>query len=141
MNLNDLHRRLSKKSSYTRKYELLGDEVELAMHVKSVRDELGVTQEDLALELGIAQSEITKFESFKPVSPQILSLIVDRFEVRLKEQGVKVEHWIIRSASPPNPRHGLGASRIQTAGLDGRHRIVESITADRKLVHQEPKKI
>ena len=139
MNLNDLHRRLSKKSSYTRKYELLGDEVELAMHVRSVRAELEITQNDLAQELGITQSQITNFESFKPVPAAIISLIVDRFEVRLKERGVNVERWINHPVSEPNLRHGVSSSRIKTTMPNGRHQISKNVPVDRKLAQEHPK--
>lgn len=111
MNLEDLKSKLSKDASFRRQYERLGDSVALAMHARAVREETGLSQTELASELGISASDVSQFEALDRIDPAVVSLIVDRFEVRLGERGIETKRWIIPSAEKKQHNRNVSTDR------------------------------
>ena len=55
MNLSELHQRLSKKPTYRKAYDAIGDVVLIGAAVRRLREDAEVTQQGLASKLEISQ--------------------------------------------------------------------------------------
>jgi len=94
MNLSELHQRLSKKPTYRKAYDAIGDLVLIGAAVRKLREDAEVTQQELATNLEISQFYLSRFETGSGrVAPYVVSAVVSHFEEELRGLGINVEPW------------------------------------------------
>jgi predicted transcriptional regulator len=101
MDLDALHLELSKDEAYVRAYEELGDSIALAMHCRTVREEHGLTQAELAARAGVSASAVSRFEQLRGAAEPVVGAIVRQLNPWLRERGVQTEHWMRIAPQPP----------------------------------------
>ncbi len=95
MNLSELHQRLSKKPTYRKAYDAIGDVVLIGAAVRKLREDAEVTQQELASKLEISQFYLSRLETGSGrVSPDVVSAVVRHFEEELRGLGINVEPWL-----------------------------------------------
>ena len=101
MDLDALHRELSKDEAYVRAYEELGDSIALAIHCRSVREKIGLTQAELASRAGVSTSAVSRFEQLRGATEPVMGAIVRHLDPWLRERGVQTEQWMRIAPQPP----------------------------------------
>jgi transcriptional regulator with XRE-family HTH domain len=100
MNLAELHQRLSQKPTYRKAYGAIGDVVLIGAAVRKLREDEGMTQQELVNQLGISQFYLSRLETGSgKVTPMVVATVVRHFEEPLRELGINVEPWL---AMTPN---------------------------------------
>jgi transcriptional regulator with XRE-family HTH domain len=95
MNLSDLHQRLSQKPTYRKAYDAIGDVVLIGAAVRKLREDVEVTQQELASKLEISQFYLSRLETGSGrVSPDVIATVVHYFEEELRGFGINVEPWL-----------------------------------------------
>lgn len=95
MNLSELHQRLSKKPTYRKAYDAIGDMVLIGAAVRKLREDSEMTQQELASKLEISQFYLSRLETGSgKVSPNVVSAVVSHFEEELRGLGINVEPWL-----------------------------------------------
>ena len=95
MNLNELHQRLSKKPTYRKAYDAIGDVVLIGAAVRKLREDSGMTQQELADKLEVSQFYLSRLETGSgKVSSNVVVAVVRHFEEELRELGIRVEPWL-----------------------------------------------
>lgn len=95
MNLSELHQQLSKKPTYRKAYDAIGDMVLIGAAVRKLREVAEMTQQELAGKLEISQFYLSRLETGSgKVSPDVVSAVVRYFAEELRELAVNVEPWL-----------------------------------------------
>jgi transcriptional regulator with XRE-family HTH domain len=103
MNLSELYQRLSKKPTYRKAYDAIGDVVLIGAAVRKLREDSEMTQQELASKLEISQFYLSRLETGSGrVSSNVVVTVVSHFEEELRELGINVEPWL--TATPKNAR-------------------------------------
>jgi transcriptional regulator with XRE-family HTH domain len=122
MDLKQAQQHFSEDAKYRQQYDKHKDGVDLAMHVLAIRKELGISQPELANELGISKYDISKFEQLRGrVAPWVISVIVTRFQSELRQRGIQVEKWFVArpepEETPAKPAQNSDAFRTQNPNV------------------------
>jgi transcriptional regulator with XRE-family HTH domain len=95
MNLSELHQRLSKKPTYRKAYDAIGDVVLIGAAVRKLREDSAMTQQELADKLEISQFYLSRLATGSGrVAPYVVSAVVCHFEEELRGLGINVEPWL-----------------------------------------------
>lgn len=95
MNLSELRQRLSKKPTYRKAYDAIGDVVLIGAAVRKLREDTEMTQQELAGKLEISQFYLSRLETGSGrVSPDVVAAVVRHFEEELRELEINVEPWL-----------------------------------------------
>ncbi len=83
--VRDLHKKWMKDSEYRREYERLAPEFEIARAIIQLRDDAGLTQEQLAQRIHTKQSVVARLESGRvPPSTRTLQRLAKATGTRLR---------------------------------------------------------
>jgi transcriptional regulator with XRE-family HTH domain len=95
MNLPELHQRLSQKPAYRKAYDAIGDVVLIGAAVRKLRENGGMTQQELVNRLGISQLYLSRLETGSgKVPPTVVAAVVRHFKEPLCDLGINVELWL-----------------------------------------------
>jgi len=95
MNLSELHKRLSRKPTYRKAYDAIGDVVLIGAAVRKLREEEEKTQQQFVDELGISQFSLSRLETGSGKVPDVVvAAVVRHFEEPLRKLGINVEPWL-----------------------------------------------
>jgi transcriptional regulator with XRE-family HTH domain len=107
MNLAELHDRLSRKPTYRKAYDAIGDVVLIGAAVRKLREDEKITQAELVKELRISQFYLSRLETGSgKVTPVVVAAVVRRFEKPLRKLGINVEPWMAIKLPTPAPQEG-----------------------------------
>jgi transcriptional regulator with XRE-family HTH domain len=96
MNLSELHQRLSKKPTYRKAYDAIGDVVLIGAAVRKLREDSEMTQQELASKLEISQFYLSRLETGSgKVSLNVVSAVVRYFEEEMRGLGINVGPWLV----------------------------------------------
>ena len=105
MNLSDLHKRLSRKPTYRKAYDTIGDVVWIGAAARKLREDQEMTQQELVNELGISQFYLSRLESGSgKVPPDVVAAVVRYFERPLRRLGINVEPWLAIKSPKSKPQ-------------------------------------
>ena len=112
MNLSELHQWFSKKPTYRKAYDAIGDVVLIGAAVRKLREDAEVTQQELASKLEISQFYLSRLETGSArVSPDIVAAVVRYFEEELRGLGINVEPWLATTPKIVPPEKPLSQQR------------------------------
>ena len=129
MNLSELHQRLSKKPTYHKAYAAIGDVVLIGAAVRRLREDVEMTQQELASKLEISQFYLSRFETGSGrVSDNVVVTVVRYFEEELRGLGINFEPWLAVAPQTTTPEKPLSPQRPI---------LPESLTRTRRPVASE----
>jgi transcriptional regulator with XRE-family HTH domain len=129
MNLSELHQRLSRKPSYRKAYDAIGDAVLIGAAVRKLREHQGITQRELVSQLDISQFYLSRLETGSGKVPLLLiAAVVRHFEGPLRELGINVEPWLAMTS---------GVAREEGALSQQRPLLAENLSRTRRIADTE----
>lgn len=112
MNLTELHQRLSRKPTYRKAYDAIGDVVLIGAAVRKLREDEEMTQQELVNQLGISQFYLSRLETGSgKVPPMVVAAVVRHFEEPLRELGLNVEPWLAMTPETTPAEKPLSSQR------------------------------
>jgi|GEM_PF-1327223 len=142
MKLSDLHARLSRNASYRKAYDAIGDVVLVGAAIRSLREQEGITQEQLGQVLEVSQFYLSRLETGSgKVPPGVVAAAVRRFEGGLRMLGINVGPWLAIEPAKPNPRARPAPYERQPAGIPAsvsRSRHSQLAQEPERIVREKP---
>lgn len=143
MNLSELHQRLSKKPTYRKAYDAIGDVVLIGSAVRKLREDSEMTQQELASKLEISQFYLSRLETGSgKVAPDVVAVVVTHFEEELRGLGINVEPWLVTvpktlpAGRPVGSQHPILPERTARTRRPATTNEVEELTEG--VLHDRP---
>jgi transcriptional regulator with XRE-family HTH domain len=140
MNLSELHQRLSKKPTYRKAYDAIGDVVLIGAAVRKLREDADMTQQELAGKLEISQFYLSRLETGSGrVSPDVVAAVVRYFEEELRGLGINVEPWLATAPKAAPAEKTLSQQRsIMPESLSRTRRPAATEELPEGVLHDRP---
>src|ERR1700685_1962040 len=148
MNLSELHQRLSQKPAYRKAYDAIGDVVLIGAAIRKLREDVEMTQQELASKLEVSQFYLSRLETGSGrVSPDGVAVVVRYFEEELRGLGINVQSWLAKkpetapteekplSQQRPIPFEGVSRTRRPAATEE----LAEGVLHDRPVPYKHGK--